>query len=202
MIVFKEKLYAEYENMRLLYKELQGFNNRGQWSLCNRSQMIPILKGENIIVEKFVISTSLFGRDKYRMYLKIGSRIRLPEKIRLDGKYYQRKLGGVTFNFKNHLSSGENNNQDQNKKNKKKNGKQQQNQNKNGGGRRNFSNFEGNFGYNTDIRIDVHDLLGEVVKYDKVNRELILEFDSIQDAVRALTELPFGNHYKVYLLDV
>ena len=73
MIVFKEKTYSEYDAMRSLYNELLRNGQRGLWELCTKSQVIPILKGNNIVIERFVISTSLFGRDKYRMYIKIGA---------------------------------------------------------------------------------------------------------------------------------
>ena len=43
---------------------------------------------------------------------------------------------------------------------------------------------------------------GETLEYDKKERSIVLEFDSIPDAVAALNILPFGLNYNIYLLDV
>ena len=52
-----------------------------------------------------------------------------------------------------------------------------------------------------DLSYQVNKLLGEALLYDKVSRTLVLEFDSIRDAINALNVLPFGINYKLYLLD-
>ena len=50
--------------------------------------------------------------------------------------------------------------------------------------------------------VEVKEILGDAVKYDKKERSLVLEFKSIQDAVRALDILPFGIDYKIFLLNL
>jgi hypothetical protein len=190
MIVFKEKTYSEFEAMRTLYTELgrAGLLRGGMYDIINTSQLIPILKGNNVVIEKFVISTSLFGKDKYRMYLKIGAKAKLPDEVRLPGRTNVERLGKISFNFKNNTGG----NNQQKKKNNKKDKKPWQ--------QKEFG-IEGSYNYQADIQLEVQNLLGEAIKYDKKARELILEFDSVQDAIRALNILPFGIRYKTYLLE-
>jgi DNA polymerase III gamma/tau subunit len=52
-----------------------------------------------------------------------------------------------------------------------------------------------------DLTVKVQELLGDAIVYDKKSRTLVLEFDSIRDAIQALNILPFGLNYKIYLLD-
>ena len=193
MIVFKEKQYSEFEAMRSLYVELgrAGLVRNGMYDIINTSQLIPILKGNNVVIEKFVISTSMFGRDKYRMYLKIGAKAKLPDEVRLDSRTSYERVGHIKFGFKNGIGGGGNNNQKNNNKNNR------------GGnnGQHNFGDINGSYEYNADLQMEVTRLLGEAIKYDKKARELILEFDSIPDAIRALNVLPFGLRYKTYLLE-
>ena len=191
MIVFKEKTYSEFEAMRTLYTELgrAGLLRGGMYDIINTSQLIPILKGNNVVIEKFVISTSLFGKDKYRMYLKIGAKAKLPDEVRLPGRTNIERLGKISFNFKNNTGGNNQQQKKKDKKNKKKPWEQH-----------NFS-IEGSYNYQADIQLEVQNLLGEAIKYDKKSRELILEFDSVQDAIRALNILPFGIRYKTYLLE-
>jgi ABC-type Fe3+-citrate transport system substrate-binding protein len=47
----------------------------------------------------------------------------------------------------------------------------------------------------------VKETLGEAIVNDKETRTVVLEFKSIQDAIRVLNVLPFGLNYKIYLLD-
>lgn len=192
MIVFKEKIYSEFEAMRTLYTELGrlGLLRGGMYDIINTSQLIPILKGNNVVIEKFVISTSLFGKDKYRMYLKIGAKAKLPDEVRLPGRTNVERLGKISFNFKNNTGGGDGKKRDKKKKKDNRGGNQQHN----------FS-IEGSYNYQADIQLEVQNLLGEAIKYDKKARELILEFDSVQDAIRALNILPFGIRYKTYLLE-
>ncbi len=204
MIVFKEKTYSESEQMRLLYTELQrvGLIRYGMYEIINPSQLIPILKGNNVVIEKFVLSRSFFGRDKYRMYLKIGAKAKLPDEVRLPGKYEVERLGKVSFKIKNNFGGGPVNNDFGQKefgdnKNGQKQGQGQQNNNGGGGG----ANISTDYGYQADIQMEVYKILGEAIKYDKKSRELILEFDSVYDAIRALNILPFGIRYKIYLLE-
>lgn len=189
MIVFKEKQYTEYENTRLLYNELTryGEDRNMRVEIINRSQLIPVLKGDCVVVEKFVISTSFFGKDKYRMYIKIGARTPLPEAIKLDSQSGYEKVGKLTFKIN---TGDDNNNNNNNNKNNKKNNKG-----------KNFSVLSGKYDYSVDLQRDTRNPYGEVIKYDKKSRELIIECDSVRDAVYCLKILPFGFHYKRFLLD-
>ena len=45
-------------------------------------------------------------------------------------------------------------------------------------------------------------LLGEAINYDKKSRSLVLEFKTMEDAIRAINILPFGVNYKIFLLDI
>ena len=79
-------------------------------------------------------------------------------------------------------------------------GKEKKEKGKNKGG--------SSFGINTEIKTpylslnqEVHELLGEALRYDKKERSLVLEFSEISLAIRALNILPFGLGYKIYLLD-
>ena len=197
MIVFKQKTYSEYEAMRSLYIELmRDGGKRGKWEIISKSQLPAVLKGNNVVVEKFVISTSLFGRDKYRMYLKIGAKAKLPDEVRFPGYYYDEKLGGLSLKltggvpFKNQQ---QNNFSDAKEKAFGKN----KNNNNNNGGKLISAEYNNRF----DIEVEVHNMIAEAIKYDKKARELILEFDTIQDAIRALNILPFGTNYNIKLLE-
>lgn len=197
MIVFKQKTYSEYEAMRSLYVELmRDGGKRGKWEIISKSQLPAVLKGNNVVVEKFVISTSLFGRDKYRMYLKIGAKAKLPDEVRFPGYYYDEKLGGLSLKvsggvpFKNQQ---QNNFSDAKEKAFGKN----KNNNNNNGGKLLSAEYNNRF----DIEVEVHNMIAEAIKYDKKSRELILEFDTIQDAIRALNILPFGINYNIKLLE-
>lgn len=203
MIVFKEKSYSEFEAMRTLYTELGrlGLLRGGMYDIINTSQLIPILKGNNVVIEKFVISTSLFGKDKYRMYLKIGAKAKLPDEVRLPGRTNVERLGKISFNFKNNTGGGGGNNNNGNGNNRNRNRQNHGGNNNQGGNQQHNFSIEGSYNYQADIQLEVQNLLGEAIKYDKKARELILEFDSVQDAIRALNILPFGIRYKTYLLE-
>ena len=80
MITFRQKEFREYDAMRTLYVELQRRSSgKDKFGIIDTSALIPILKGNNIVVERFVINTSTFGKDTYRMYLKIGAKAKLPD---------------------------------------------------------------------------------------------------------------------------
>ena len=189
MIVFKEKQYAESEAMRTLFVHLrrEGFLRNGLYETIGKSQLPAVLKGNNVVVEKFVISTSFFGKDKYRAYLKMGAKVKLPDTIRLDGYTTSERLGNLSFKFQKGFSELKERLYTDKKDKKKKD---------NGGG----NGFSPKFEYRSELQVDVRKLLGEVVKYDKNARELILEFDNLRDVPKALDTLPFGIDYKVYLL--
>ena len=212
MIKYRQKEFTEYDAMRSLYVELmkRTRNDRRKFPVIDATSLIPILRGNNIVIERFVISTSLFGKDKFRMYLKIGAKAKMPDEVRLTGYYKSEPLGKLSLNVKNGLFAG----------------KQPANNGGGGGGsqpqQKNNSDtsyqrmklFSGGgnkpkgpspyisaeFNPYINITKEVHKLLGEAIKYDKKSRSLVLEFDSIDDAIDALDILPFGIDYKIYLL--
>lgn len=221
MIKFREKTFSEYDAMRSLYVELMKLTNydKQRFPIIDKSSLIPILRGNNIVIERFVISTSFFGKDKYRMYLKIGARAKMPDEVRLPGKYYDERLGNLSLNIDNGLfakkapggDNNNNNNQNQDQQGwKKKQGNKSEieTSNFNGPTTKCFDDKKkgpapftsARFSPNFNVTKTVHKLLGDAIKYDKPGRSLVLEFDSIQDAIAALNILPFGLNYKIYLL--
>lgn len=191
MITFRQKEFSEFDAMRSLYVEIlkrTDNDRRRRFPVIDSSALLPILKGNNVVVERFVISTSMFGKDKYRMYLKIGAKAKLPDEVRLPGRYYDKKLGDVSLKFNGDIFTSKTFTK------KKNNGGNQQNQQ---GGKIISSNITPYI----SIEQRIHTLLGEAIKYDKRERSLVLEFESIEDAISALNILPFGIDYKIYLLD-
>lgn len=195
MIQFKQKTFTEYDAMKSLYEEMKrtGFDRRLK-GIINSSSLIPILRGNNIVIERFVISTSFGRSDKYRMYIKVGAKAKMPDEVRLPSNTRDNELLKLSFKFKRGLKqfSDVDLRQKEFSKNNKKNG------NNNGGG---------GDGLNTELGIQPRltykttELLGETLKYDKASRSLVLEFPNISNAIRALNILPFGINYNIYLLD-
>ena len=207
MITFKRKEFSEYENMRVLYNEIQrNFYLKNKIRMIDPSALPSILRGNNVVIEKFSIITSLFNKDRYVMYLKMGAKVKLPDKIRLDGDNVKENIGNMSIKFKSGIpkfNSGssekkfsdtygtriffESGGKDNGKKKKKGDG---------GGG---FINAE--FTPYENLSYDYTRLVGRVVKYNKIERSLVLEFDSKMDALKALDILPFGLDYNLYLLN-
>ena len=211
MIEFRQKEFTEHDAMRLLYTELK---RDGWWrdriKVVNRNSVIPVLRGNNILIERFVISTSLFGRDKYRLYIKIGAQAKLPDEVRLPEVIRQRRL----LNAKVELKTGGGNifqtnfsetmedvllreklfgNKDKDKK-----------KDNNYSPSMNTYLNDNTGGY--DIMFEIRSLIGKAIKYDKKDRSLVLEFngpkeDAIRNLKDALNILPFGLEYNIYLLD-
>lgn len=188
MIKFRQKEFSEYDAMRSLYVELMKKSDRNKFPVIDTSALIPILKGNNIVIERFVISTSLFGKDKYRMYIKIGAKAKLPDEVRLQGKPYDTRL---PFNINLKLKGG------YKPKEKQFAGNKKNNQQNNGGGDPIFTEISPVL----NLSVPGTKLIGDVVKYDKKSRLLVLEFSTIWEAIEALNILPFGLNYKIYLLD-
>ena len=92
MIVFRQKEFTEYDAMRSLYVELLKKSDRNKFKVIDTSALIPILKGNNIVIERFVINTSMFRPDRFRMYIRIGAKAKLPDEVRLPGQVYDKKL--------------------------------------------------------------------------------------------------------------
>ena len=180
MITFRQKFFSEYDAMRSLYVELMKYSDKRMFGIIDSTQLLPILKGNNVVIERFVISTAFGHKDRYRMYLKIGAKAKLPDEVRLPGHVYDKRLFGVKVRLGRKLFS-----KPKNKKN-------------DGGGEGLSVSSEFPF----DITVPVRELLGDALKYDKAGRSLVLEFNTIQDAIHAINILPFGINYKIYLLDV
>ena len=191
MIKFAQKQYTEYDAMRALYVELMKYSDKNKFEVIDKSALIPVLKGNNIVIERFVISTSTFGKDKYRMYLKIGAKAKLPDDVRLAGQHvYDKKLLDLSISIKGGAKP-----------------KIFSFAQKNFGGGNN-KNKGSQAGINTEIKTpflsinhEVTELLGEAIRYDKKDRSLVLEFKDIPSAIRALNILPFGLGYNIKLLD-
>lgn len=207
MINFRQKEYSsnEYDAMRSLYVELIRGDCRLRVEVIDRSQLIPILRGNNVVIERFVV-VPIGRQDKFRMYLKIGGRAKLPDQVRLTSRNEYRKFGSmkVDLNAAAMLPGGGNNNnnnqnQQNNNKKKQKTYSSIMSQKEFGNGPRPFSSA--NLPMFVDLSYQVNKLLGEALVYDKNSRTLVLEFDSIRDAINALNVLPFGINYKLYLLD-
>ena len=208
MIQFRQKEFTEHDAMRLLYTELK---RDGWWrdriKVVNRNSVIPVLRGNNILIERFVISTSLFGRDKYRLYIKIGAQAKLPDEVRLPEVIRQRRL----LNAKVELKTGGGNIFQTNFSEtmedvllrEKLFGDKDKKDNNYSPSMNTYLN-DNTGGY--DIMFEIRSLIGKAIKYDKKDRSLVLEFDGPkEDAIRnlkdALNILPFGLEYNIYLLD-
>lgn len=211
MINFRQKQFTEYDAMRSLYVKLMRYSDKNKFGVIDTSALIPILRGNNIVIERFVITTSLFGKDRYRMYLKIGAKAKMPDEVRLPGKVYDKRLGNMQLNISHSIFAPKDYEEQQNNNNqpKQKNNSEisfpgsilAQKEFKGGGGNKQFPFVSGSFSPNFNISYEVQELLGDAIKYDKKSRSLVLEFKTIDDAINALNILPFGIGYKIYLLN-
>lgn len=226
MIKFKQKEFSESDAMRPFYVKLQKEvkERRAPFvQVIGRSEMIPILSGNNVIIEKFVLVDKFLGKDTFKMYLRFGNKVKLPDSFKLSDFKYENQslLGGSKIDVD--LSLNNYGNQQNNNNNNKKNKNNNNNNNQGGGNKGNGGNksFNGKKPYQRlhsqkqfafiDPKIsglgfslsrDVKVSLGEAVFYDKKSRIAVLEFKSIEDAIRSLNILPLGLNYKLYLLDV
>lgn len=219
MINFRQKEFTEYDAMRSLYVKLMRYSDKNKFGVIDTSALIPILRGNNVVIERFVISTSMFGKDKYRMYLKIGAKAKMPDEVRLPGKVYDKRLGNMQLNVSHSIFAPKDENLLDNDNNKEETkledtrppktkkysdiefpGSVMQKMfgnNKN----KQYPYVQGSFSPNFNISYEVNELLGDAIKYDKKSRSLVLEFRTIDDAINALNILPFGLGYKIYLLN-
>lgn len=191
MIKFVQKEFSEADAMRPFYVKLQEYMRDRRCpfvQVIGKNEMLPILSGNNVIIERFVITQRVFGKDSFKMYLRFGSKVKLPDNFELSDFRYETKslLGGTKLSVG--IGGGNNNNQG-NKNNNKKNKK--------------FSLIGPeinslSFALNRDVKVKS----GEVVHYDKSNRIAVLEFNNIDNAIRSLNILPLGLNYKLYLLDL
>lgn len=211
MTVFKQKVFSEFDAMRSLYVELIKNSGPNKFQMIKLNALLPVLKGNNIVIERFVISTGFFKKDTYRMYLKIGAKAKMPDEVRMPSRVYDETLLNATLNLgfegagggeqqKNNSMIGEDGKMKLrlfSKRNKKNKGG---NNGRGGGFTQNGLKAGVNFPIN--ISYEVKELLGDAVNYDKKSRSLVLEFKSIEDAIRAINILPFGVNYKIFLLDI
>ena len=201
MIEFRQKVFSEYDAMKSLYNELMRKDSQWRYKIkvIDTSSLLPVLKGNSVVIERFVISTQAFKKDKYRMYLKIGAKAKMPDGVKLPGRSINKKLWDTSLKFGGVGKFFQKNNSEIEFRektfddNKKKN-----NNNNNGGGDINSGIDFGRVSIEREMTIP----RGETLEYDKKERSIVLEFDSIPDAVAALNILPFGLNYNIYLLDV
>lgn len=211
MTVFKQKIFSEFDAMRSLFVELVKNSGPNKFQMIKLNSLLPILKGNNIVIERFVISTGFFKRDTYRMYLKIGAKAKMPDEVRMPSRVYDKTLLNSTLNFGYEGSGGGGGGE------KKDGGPTTTSKSDTAANEiivaRLFSNNGGGGGYTqngvkagvnfpVNITYEVKQLLGDAIDYDKKSRSLVLEFNTIQDAIRAINILPFGVNYKIYLLDI
>ena len=64
MIKFRQKTFSEYDAMRSLYVELLKRGDRNKWKIIDQGSLLPVLRGNNVVIERFVISTSFLHKDK------------------------------------------------------------------------------------------------------------------------------------------
>ena len=197
MIQFRQKQFTEYDAMRTLYERIlkrTGGDKNKKFKIINSSALIPILKGNNVVVEKFTISTSVFGgRERYRMYIKIGARAKLPDEVRLPSlKVYDETLGKVSLRIGDGLFRKSFSESISIQKEFGKGG---------GGGGGSQPSLKAEMNQDISIKRKCQEILGEAIEYSKTQRSLVLEFKSVDDAIEALNYLPFGLNYQIYLLD-
>ena len=202
MIQFRQKQFTEYDAMKTLYERIlrkTGGDRNRKFKIIDSSGLIPVLKGNNVVVEKFTISTSMFGKEKYRMYIKIGAKAKMPDEVRLPSfKEYDQRLGQLSLEVGSGIFG---------KEFQQKNNSYYEESlecrlfgnNKKGGGPKPMISPRWN--YSTYINRKLQSILGEAIEYSKTQRSLVLEFTSVDDAIEALNFLPFGLNYQIYLLD-
>lgn len=204
MITFKQKEFSEFDAMRSLYVELTKNSKPNRFQMIKLNSLLPILRGNNVVIERFVISTGLFKRDTYRMYLKIGAKAKMPDEVRLPSRVYDETLLNATLNvgFDGAPAQRNNSERDPSKTAFKERSFSKNNKGGGGGGNVGIGGIKSNLNFPINISYEVKKLLGEAVNYDKKSRSLVLEFDTIYDAINAINILPFGMNYKIYLLDI
>ena len=191
MIEFRQKIFAarEYDAMKSLYNELMKKDSPWRYKIkvIDSTSLLPVLRGNNVVIERFVISTQFGKKDKYRLYLKIGAKAKLPDDVRLPGFDKKNRLFRSNLRVEGSSWLGQKNNSEKFRQ-------------------KDFGNPP-NIGTSIDFgsyEIEYEKTVprGTTLLYDKKGRSLVIEFDTIQDAIRALDILPFGLNYNMYLLDV
>ena len=131
----------------------------------------------------------------------------MPDEVRLPSRVYDETLFNATLNVGFDGAPIQKNNSEietktlfKEKSFGKNNKKKNNNGNGDGGG--NKGGLKSNLNFPVNVSYEVKKLLGEAVNYDKKSRSLVLEFETIQDAINAINILPFGMNYRIYLLDI
>ena len=103
MITFKEKTFSrEADAMRALYVALQ--RERKRVEVIDSNSLLAVLKGNNVVIERFVIFTPTFGKDRFRMYLKIGAKAKMPDNVKLAENYIKsEKILDASLSFDGNL---------------------------------------------------------------------------------------------------
>ena len=198
MIKFRQKEFSEADAMRSLYVEITKDPNwRKKYGIIDSTALPSVLRGNNVVIERFVISTSFAKRDRYRMYLKIGAKAKLPDTVRLPEIVRTKKIGEAKFQ----LSAGEFKKKDFSDSTSMPIFRQKEFGDKPKGNKV-PPNLSASLTPYIELSVEIRNLLGDAIKYDKKERSLVLEFNTIQDAIRALNILPFGLNYKIYLLNL
>ena len=205
MIEFREKFYSEADATRELYLKLQERQRTRRppilKGIVQLEDLPSVLRGNNVVIEKFVISRTFFGRDTYRMFLKMGSKVKLPKEVMFPSKVYNNRLGTVSLGFTD-ASIGKINSEKEFSEIGQTiptSPKEKLFGNGGGGGGKVggvlFKPAE------LDINVPTRDFTGEVVKYSQKDRSLVVETKTIDDSLECLNILPFGLNYNIYLLD-
>lgn len=200
MIEFRQKVFSEYDAMKYLYNELMKKESPWRYKIkvIDTSSLLPVLRGNNVVIERFVISTQFWKRDKYRMYLKIGAKAKMPDAVRLPGYTKNKKLWDTSMKINGGTKFFQKNNSEIEFRQKEFGNKNNGGNNGGGGG-----DLQGGIDFGRiSIEREITIPRGETLEYDKKERSIVLEFDTIQDAIAALNVLPFGLNYNIYLLDV
>lgn len=201
MIRFLQKGFSEADAMRSLWRELQRRSNGDPRRLPkiieSQTSLIPILRGNNVVIEKFVISKSL-GQENFRLYLRVGAKCKLPENFLLPSRKEERTAFG-NLRFAKIGGGNKDNNSQPQQKNNSEIGTFTRFVQKEFGNNKGDNNGGGN-GIDLSIRYERQERKGHVVRYDKSQRQVVLEFDTIQNAIDCLDILPFGLDYNLYIL--
>ena len=214
MIQFREKTYSsrEYDAMRTLYVNLCRRFDRNRIKTIDQNQLASALKGNNIIIERFVINKPFFGVDTYRIYLKIGARAKMPDQVRLPSHKFKNRFGDIktrfrggwgdkTLQLENHYRgefdpSTDTRFSDTNEESRQ---KLFGDKKKGGGGGGEGVSFE--FTPYIPNEYESQELMADVLLFDKKSRTLVLEAKTVDSIIDSLNLLPFGLNYNILLLD-
>lgn len=104
MIEFRQKIFSkEYDALRQLSLQLKRDNVR--IDVIRPSDLAAVLRGNNVVIERFMAKSKLFGKDEYIMYLKLGAKVKMPENVRLpQGRSFRNDLGYMRVGVRTGIS--------------------------------------------------------------------------------------------------